>query len=665
MKVKISLFKSLKTKNSFMVLISSVLPLIIIGFISYQIARFSMQSTGLEQIRDTLEGSYALIQDYQQKVDKGELKQKEAFLRIRFALCGPIKEIWAENIYTILNLKEFLNLFSIEFSDSYILNLSGIFFEGKQIAVYQSNKNRMVFKDFSFIHKMIAAYDQLELDKQRAIVNWRYNVRLIHDFSKAVIKIRDSGYVWAITGNPGNKNAEEIFEIVHPSIGALNVSYSVNYVGRNIANMNGNIDTLKEGEIVRYDYMWQNPTDPEPRKKIVLMKYFKPWNWVVSSGLYEDEFFGTLLREIKIYIILGTVIFGVFFFFVAFIFNSRTLIRPLKEVILSIREMARGNLNISANVKTKDEVGQLAKDFNQLAISLKESFEKIEEQNQEIKNYNEHLEDMVEERAEKLKHTYFELKLKNDKLMEDLDMAQRLQLCMIPGKKDYPEQKEIQLASSYQAMESLGGDLYDIIKIGTNIYGFLIADVSGHGVSSALISSMAKASFHSHAKKDRKSGEVCKLVNQDIYKFIGDLEYYLTAYYAILNLETGEFQYTNAGHTPALLYRHKTRVIEKLDMAGFVIGSLNNITYDTRSIFLEPGDKVLFLTDGITETRNKNDELYHYKRVFEFMKNNIFLEPSDFIAKLFRELDEFCDGLPPSDDRAALFLNFMGVVEKK
>ncbi len=286
----------------------------------------------------------------------------------------------------------------------------------------------------------------------------------------------------------------------------------------------------------------------------------------------------------------------------------------------------------------------------------------LESAKKQLQDYSEHLEDIVEERTQDLNRTNKTLTQKNKQLLHELKMAERVQRSIIPNYEKLPHRKELDFGSNYSSMESIGGDLYDVIRIGRNAYGFLIADVSGHGVSAALITTMAKVSFNSHVDWGIVPGKACDEVNKELFSFIGDLEYYITAYYGILNLETGMFQYTNAGHHPAILYHSNTKEIEKLDSKGFIIGVIEEAKYETRSIELNEGDRILLFTDGIIEARNEKGEFYEYERFIRFIKKNSNQPVKEFVNNLMNDINEFCEGYPANDDRALLCIEYISKI---
>ena len=273
--------------------------------------------------------------------------------------------------------------------------------------------------------------------------------------------------------------------------------------------------------------------------------------------------------------------------------------------------------------------------------------------------------EILKKQKEEIEKLNNELDMKNVELLRELNMAQRVQLSIIPNYGVLPKLREIKFGCNYSPMESIGGDLFDIIRVGRNCYGLLMADVSGHGVPAALITTMSKIFFNAHSKYGVSPGSVCEKVHDDIYKFIGDLFYYLTAFYGIINLETGEFQYANAGHQPGLLFRQKSGAIENLEPNGTLIGIFRDPVFKTETIRLEKDDRLLLYTDGIIEAKNLGGEIYSTEKLKEFLACNHKMAADVFVEELMKDVDKFSGGLPPVDDRAVLYLEFVSTIRSE
>jgi len=351
-----------------------------------------------------------------------------------------------------------------------------------------------------------------------------------------------------------------------------------------------------------------------------------------------------LNRSRRISIIIGTIAFLTSL--IISIFIGIFFTKGITKLNKAVKKFSKkGEQNVRVDIRSNDEVGELGNNFNNMAGVIEE--------------YSNNLENLVKKRTEELHSTNKELKRKNEIMLLELKMAERVQQNILPKKRDYPMRNELSVESRYSSMEDIGGDIYDVIKISRNKYAFLMADVSGHGVPAALITSMAKVAFNSNSGRRKTPDEVLKNVNDDIYRLIGDLDHYLTAYYGIIDLETGKFEYTNAGHHPALLYKKNKGDIIPLDTDGYFIGAFDEVNYETKSVTLDEGDRLLLFTDGLIEARNLNGEFYDYNRLNKYLKEHTQLRVKEFLDGLVKDIDKFCENRPPDDDRAVLLIEFV------
>ncbi|OHD57590.1 MAG: hypothetical protein A2Y33_06010 [Spirochaetes bacterium GWF1_51_8] len=279
--------------------------------------------------------------------------------------------------------------------------------------------------------------------------------------------------------------------------------------------------------------------------------------------------------------------------------------------------------------------------------------------NQKISAYNSELEKQVTSRTAELNDLNRTLLTHTESILREIQMAKRVQEHILPDLQRMPKRPELGFGSRYEAMESVGGDLYDVIRVGKNGYGFLIADVSGHGVAAALITAMVKVDFNTHSRWGVSPSDTIHDVNKDLYEFIGDLEYFLTAYYCILNLETEEFQYSSAGHHPAILLRRSTGESFVLNTPGTIIGSFEDFEWKTESMKLVAGDRILLYTDGIVEARNEAKKLWGYDSLMASAKRHAKLEITLFVDAISEDISRFCGKQPRDDDRALLCVDYI------
>ncbi len=248
----------------------------------------------------------------------------------------------------------------------------------------------------------------------------------------------------------------------------------------------------------------------------------------------------------------------------------------------------------------------------------------------------------------------------NKQLSSEMKMARRVQRKIIPDETSFNNIKNLKVAINYSSLQIMGGDIFDIVKISDDEFGFFIADVSGHGMPASLITAMLKVSFVTHSKDNPDPAMVFSMMNDDIFSIIEGMGYFVSAYYCVINVENGGFRFANAGHPPALFYHHDSGSVEELDQRGTLLGVISSKIpeYRTGRVTLDKGDRILLYTDGVTEAKNQQDEIYSKYRLIEFMKSNSNLRLKSFVKNLIKSIEKFSQDRKQTDDRAILYMEY-------
>ncbi|MGO8692741.1 MAG: SpoIIE family protein phosphatase [Rectinemataceae bacterium] len=233
-------------------------------------------------------------------------------------------------------------------------------------------------------------------------------------------------------------------------------------------------------------------------------------------------------------------------------------------------------------------------------------------------------------------------------------MALRMQRRIVPRQEELPSREEIAFGAVYEPCENTGGDLYDAVRAGKNGYTFLAADVSGRGVTAALIAALVKSFFRSRAAWGVDPAEVLSNVNRELLPVLGDTEHFVTVFYASLDLETGALSYASAGHPPALLFRRRLGKVVELVAQGPALGVIESPRFVRGDTRLEEGDRLLLFTDGVSEARNTRGEGFGRDRLASAFAKVASVPTTEMPRALLVELDEFRSGSPRSDDAVLL-----------
>ena len=191
--------------------------------------------------------------------------------------------------------------------------------------------------------------------------------------------------------------------------------------------------------------------------------------------------------------------------------------------------------------------------------------------------------------------------------MAELAVGQEIQLSLLP--KTCPEAPGWEFAASYSAARIVGGDFYDFCELADKPprLGLVIADVAGKGVPAALFMALSRTIIRTTAFSGRSPASALMRANQLILKD-SQAEMFLTAVYAVLELDTGRLIYANAGHNRPLWRHAADGTVTELDQRGIVLGAFEGIMLEEQRLDLAPGDALILYTDGVTEALNGEGE---------------------------------------------------------
>ncbi len=240
--------------------------------------------------------------------------------------------------------------------------------------------------------------------------------------------------------------------------------------------------------------------------------------------------------------------------------------------------------------------------------------------------------------------------LLNRKMMQELEMAARLQTSMLsPARMD---QGPFQILTRYRPVANIGGDFYDLRPLGGNLASIFLADAVGHGVSAALLAAMLKIALEDALSAETRPSKILSLLNH-AFQFCADRGKYLTAFSGVLNCETGLLVYALAGHVPPLLYKRSNRDVKKLESTGFCLGVFGEGGYVDQEIQISSGDRLFAFTDGISEA--SPDDLSVFGAMLPaLLRENAQLENEEFLNSLDAILGKFLGNASPTDDYTLL-----------
>jgi sigma-B regulation protein RsbU (phosphoserine phosphatase) len=247
------------------------------------------------------------------------------------------------------------------------------------------------------------------------------------------------------------------------------------------------------------------------------------------------------------------------------------------------------------------------------------------------------------------------------RLQSELEIAREVQRQLFP--QSAPEIPGLKLHGVCKAARSVSGDYYDFLTVDENRVGLVLGDVSGKGISAALlmaaIQSALRAQFYdgfvlgrTPQRQGFSTSQMVDRLNRQLYENT-PLEKYVTFFLAIYDARTRRLSYTNAGHIPPVLFQGNR--IERLRAGGTVVGLFPSAFYEEGEVQLEPGDLLVAFTDGITEPENTYGEEFGESRVFEVTRRARNASPEVLVEEIYRSVNEWT-GSPDLQDDMTLLL---------
>jgi phosphoserine phosphatase RsbU/P len=246
-----------------------------------------------------------------------------------------------------------------------------------------------------------------------------------------------------------------------------------------------------------------------------------------------------------------------------------------------------------------------------------------------------------------------EVRLSRDSLDRELSSAAEMQRMILPTK--LPCIGSLTFEAHYQTSRYVGGDYYDVVPLPDGQCGVMIADVSGHGATSAIIMAMIRAAFHACPVPPVDPPALLHYLNNQ-FSFLWGSSLLATAFYAVLDSANRRISIACAGHPAPLLLRGRT--VEPLQFEGTIpllIMDMPEIPHSEQ--FLQPGDRVLFYTDGITERENSRGEMYELPRLCDALSRSHSRSSDELLRSIIQDIDAFASGEEPHDDQTLLLLS--------
>lgn len=237
-----------------------------------------------------------------------------------------------------------------------------------------------------------------------------------------------------------------------------------------------------------------------------------------------------------------------------------------------------------------------------------------------------------------------------ERLETEVQLARQIQTAFIP--ESLPQAPGWQIAACWRTARQVGGDFYDIFDLPRGRIGIFIADVADKGVPAALFMALTRTLVRAAVLETDSPAQALRRVNALLYP---DCQQgmFVTAVYGVLERESGRFIYANAGHNPPF-FLDRQGSLTRLTRTGMALGVVEDLEMEERSLLLQPGERLLLYTDGVTEAFAPDGQMFGEQRLLNVLQPAAGAE--DMLEAVNQALADFCGDLQPSDDVTMLAL---------
>ncbi len=244
---------------------------------------------------------------------------------------------------------------------------------------------------------------------------------------------------------------------------------------------------------------------------------------------------------------------------------------------------------------------------------------------------------------------------KKHDIEQELKIARDIQQSMLPAK--LPTEGWLIADGSSEACQQVGGDYFDVMPLSPDHWGAVLADVSGKGVSAALLTSLIQGAFFATADLDASLADIVARINNYICERSRSAKF-ATVFYCLLQKD-GLMRWVSAGHCPTIIARASGEV-ECLNATSFPIGLFPNAEFPQEEARLTPGDKVVLYSDGVSEAEDFSEEQFGEDRLKEVVARNVQATPRELFRAVRDDINVFTAGAPQRDDLTLLVLGYQG-----
>ncbi len=288
-----------------------------------------------------------------------------------------------------------------------------------------------------------------------------------------------------------------------------------------------------------------------------------------------------------------------------------SIVDPVRDIEKAMTRVENGDLTASVPVRSNDELGAMAENFNKMVDVLRES----------------------------------------SRIQQSLNMAMEVQQKLLP--KALPRIPGIDMAGACSYCDETGGDYFDIYVSdlsGPDRFSVVVGDVSDHGIPSALVMTTARALLRMRSSMSGSPAQVISDVNRQLSRDVEDSGQFMTLFYGELDRALLQLRWVNAGHDPAFLFDALSGQFQALKGKGMALGIFDDTDYVQSEMEVLPGQSLIIGTDGIWETHNPEGKMFGKDRLKDIIRSHAESSADEVVHSIMSALDQFRYPLKKEDD---------------
>ena len=348
-----------------------------------------------------------------------------------------------------------------------------------------------------------------------------------------------------------------------------------------------------------------------PGNSWILYTPIKSTGWLLATIQSETALTQPLRDQLEIAI--GGLSLTIVLIFILVWISSSRMTQPIKKLEAAVSDVARGKLDTHIeNIRSRDELGRLSIGFNRMLRNLKKQ---IDLQSQQ-------------EASQRMQE-------------REWQMARETQKSLLPNVfPPFPDRHEFELHAVNQAANHVAGDFFDFFLINPKTLVFVIADVSGKGMSAALVMAVTRTIVRNLAQSGKSPADILRETNDRLRESHKGAAF-VTIFLGTYHTGSGRILYANGGHTPPYILERNGKIRETGEATGTIVGMLEHQEYRNAELRLQVGETLFLYTDGFPEARSPGGDFYGSTRIRQFLENHSGSSASVICESAVREICRF------------------------